>query len=29
MDKEGKVISYQARGTALKTLVAEAVKGKS
>ena len=29
MDKEGKVISYQARGTALKKLVAEAVKEKS
>ena len=29
MDKVGNVISYQARGAALKTLVAEAVKGKS
>lgn len=29
MDKEGKVISYQARGAALKKLVAEAVKEKS
>ncbi len=28
MDKAGNVISYQARGAALKTLVAEAVKGK-
>ena len=29
MDKEGKVISYQARGAALKKMVAEAVKEKS
>ena len=29
MDKEGKVISYQARGTVLKKMVAEAVKEKS